>query len=184
MAGGAMTPKQLAAIPQALKDLPIWCVWKRTETGAKLPISPVTGKGARSTHREDFTSYENAVAFLTSYYDGLGTGFFPEHGLTGIDLDKCIVDGKIEAWAQHEITILNSYSEVSPSTIGVKIWIVGKLPPGKLCTVAGSRTELYDGSPGRERYFTVTGNHLAGTPTTINTVNPEPTFSRMKAFDP
>src|SRR5260370_5495941 len=60
-------------------------------------------------------------------------------------------------WIIHE---LSSYTEISPSGTGVHIVLRGDLPPG------GRRqghVEIYaDG-----RYFTVTGRHVEGSPTTI-----------------
>jgi putative DNA primase/helicase len=55
---------------------------------------------------------------------------------------------------------LNSYTEISPSGTGLRIFLEAKLPPqdrkiGKI--------ECYETG----RYLTVTGNRLQGTPTTI-----------------
>jgi hypothetical protein len=55
---------------------------------------------------------------------------------------------------------INSYTEYSPSNEGLHIWIKGK-KPGKRCRRKG--LEIYDS----ERYLTVTGRHLEGTPETI-----------------
>jgi primase-polymerase (primpol)-like protein len=55
---------------------------------------------------------------------------------------------------------LNSYTELSPSGTGVRIFVYGKLPP------IGRKTgdiEVYEAG----RYLTITGNHLDGTPRTI-----------------
>ena len=68
--------------------------------------------------------------------------------------------GEIKPWARQIIIGLNSYTEVSPSGNGLHIFVRGHLPD------KGQKRgpiELYD----RERYFTVTGAHLPGTPTTI-----------------
>jgi len=68
--------------------------------------------------------------------------------------------GKIEAWARDIIKRLNSYTEVSPSGRGLHIIIKGKLPPG------GNRKgniEIYS----HGRYFTMTGHHIEGAPTSI-----------------
>lgn len=68
--------------------------------------------------------------------------------------------GEIKPWARQILTGLNSYTEVSPSGTGLHIYGQGRLPgKGHKC----GPIELYD----RERYFTVTGAHLPGTPTTI-----------------
>jgi primase-polymerase (primpol)-like protein len=56
---------------------------------------------------------------------------------------------------------MGSYSEVSPSGTGVKVFLRGKLPAG------GNRrgnVEMYD----RGRYFAVTGRRLDSSPATVN----------------
>lgn len=59
-----------------------------------------------------------------------------------------------------DVAALNSYTEYSPSQTGLHILTQARLPEG------GRRrenTEIYDVG----RYFTLTGNHLTGTPHTI-----------------
>src|SRR5262249_31557675 len=68
-----------------------------------------------------------------------------------------------EPWALKEIQALNTYSEVSPSGTGVKCFCRAKLPGGGK-NPKHNRVEIYD----RGRFFTFTGQHLAGTPLTIN----------------
>jgi hypothetical protein len=68
--------------------------------------------------------------------------------------------GVIADWAQAHIDALASYTEVTPSGTGVHILVQGALPP------RGRRkgaVEMYDYA----RFFTMTGWHLAGIPTTI-----------------
>jgi hypothetical protein len=96
----------------------------------------------------------------------------PTDPYTGIDLDHCRTPetGAIAPWAQQIITFLNTYSEVSPSGTGVKIFVQATLPRAgvnKHCI------EIYD----RGRFFTVTGWHVPGTPDTI-----EPRQSRIEAL--
>jgi hypothetical protein len=79
-----------------------------------------------------------------------------------VDLDKCLdpETGEIESWAREVIEELNSYTEISPSGKGVHVLVKATLPAGRN---RKGRFETYD----RDRYFTVTGKHLAGTPQTI-----------------
>ncbi|HOO44718.1 MAG TPA: DUF3987 domain-containing protein [Deltaproteobacteria bacterium] len=80
----------------------------------------------------------------------------------GIDLDHCIDDtGAIQPWAQAEVIRFNSYTEVTPSDHGLRIFIKGRLP-GK--GRKKGNLEVYD----RGRYLTVTGHHLPGTPLEIH----------------
>jgi primase-polymerase (primpol)-like protein len=95
--------------------------------------------------------------------DGVGFVFTDETPYSGIDLDDCRdpESGKLTEEATAIVQDVSSYTEVSPSGTGVKIIVRGKLPAGKGTRKAN--IEMY--SVGR--YFTVTGMHLPGTPTTI-----------------
>ncbi len=66
----------------------------------------------------------------------------------------------VDAWAKEIVSSLNSYTEYSPSETGLHILTQARLPE------RGRRrenTEIYAVG----RYFTLTGNHLTGTPRTI-----------------
>lgn len=164
------TPKtetaMLQAAPEELKKLHQWGCW-RTETvkdrPTKLPYRSDGGGKASTTDLVTWSSYEAAIKVVAGY-DGLGFVFCATDPYTGIDLDHCRNNetGAMDTWAQDIISKLNSYTEITPSGTGVHIFVKAKLPPG------GNRkgpVEMYD----QARYFTVTGNHLAGTPTTIET---------------
>jgi putative DNA primase/helicase len=80
----------------------------------------------------------------------------------GVDLDKCrdLESGVIEPWAEAIIDRSNSYTEISPSGAGAHVLVKARLPAGRRRT---ERFEIYDSG----RYFTMTGQHLAGTPETV-----------------
>lgn len=95
-------------------------------------------------------------------------------GSPGIDLDGCRdpETGAVAQWAQSIIDRFRTYTEVSPSGTGVKLFLRGKSPlqKGKKKTVdaerIGNKTpgiELYD----HGRYFTVTGWQVNGTPASV-----------------
>jgi hypothetical protein len=161
-----------------------WVLWRGADrldekTGevtslTKVPYT-VHLRKASTTNPQTWGSFEACVEALPvareeweaedpSAYRGGGLGFVfaATDPYTGIDLDHCRdpETGEIKPWARQIIAGLNSYTEVSPSGTGFHIYGQGRLP-GK-----GQKRgpiELYD----RERYFTVTGAHLPGTPTTI-----------------
>jgi hypothetical protein len=87
----------------------------------------------------------------------------------GADLDGCRdpATGELAPWAWELVRRLDSYTEVSPTGTGVHVLAEGALSPGwrKLPVpgAPGGVVELYD----RGRFLTVTGRHLAGTPTAI-----------------
>jgi hypothetical protein len=101
---------------------------------------------------------------------------------TGVDLDGCRdpETGAIESWAQRWIDALNSYTEISQSRTGVKIWVRGKLPKAIVHSLGDHKgIEIYS----RERYFWMTHQRLAGTPETIN--DAQVVLDRMSAeLDP
>lgn len=154
----------LEALPQMLKENPQWILWKPEylqdkDKVNKIPINPKNYRNASSTNPATWTSYDEAVSALIPGY-GLGFVLSTDDGLTGIDIDKCIADNWIEPWVQEIINELGSYSELSPSGTGIRIFVEGNWPPG------GNRKgqlEVYT----HGRFLTVTGNHLEGTPFTV-----------------
>lgn len=148
-----------------LKQFPQWVCYSHK---SKVPLNPQTGKGADCNDPDSWGSYEEARgtwASNRSWYAGLGFEFVREQGITGIDLDKCVDEnGQISEYAWGIIQRLNSYTEYSPSGTGVHIWVRGTIPSNFLgAKDEGPRIEMYD----HQKYFTVTGKHVPGTPETI-----------------
>jgi putative DNA primase/helicase len=101
-------------------------------------------------------------AYSIGGVDGIGYVLAADDPLSGIDLDKCRdpESGVISPWAMDIVRRTKSYTEISPSGTGLRIFLYGYLPP------TGRRkglVELYDDG----RYLTVTGHHLEGTPRRI-----------------
>jgi hypothetical protein len=145
-----------AAIPAELRTLPQWAVHR-----AKAPRDPRTGRGAKSNEPATCSTFTEALAALP-YYDGLSFLLTATDPYMCIDLDHCrnAETGAIESWAQRIIDLHRSYTEISPSGTGIHIWVRAVLPPeGR----KRGNVEMYDDV----RFITMTGNHLAGTPTTI-----------------
>ncbi|WP_062148431.1 phage/plasmid primase, P4 family [Beggiatoa leptomitoformis] len=143
-------------IPKYLKQRAQWVNWayKTRENGkqSKIPYMP-NGTPAKTTDPLSLSTYE-AVQNTTGF-NGIGFVLREGDNLTGIDLDHCIQDGKIEAWALAVLALFNNtYIEYSPSKQGLHIWVFGKPTRcGKGTTE--KRIEIYDyTSP---RYLTVTG---------------------------
>jgi primase-polymerase (primpol)-like protein len=165
-----------ANIPDALKSLVQWVVWKYVaevdpETGetdwGKPPLC-ARGGPASSTNSKTWSPFNVALAaYQRGGLDGIGFVLHKKPrdespGLVGIDLDKCRnpETGAIEPWAQGVIDRIQSYTEASPSDCGIRILTRGKLP------AHGRKKgpfEVYE----TDRYVTVTGHHLDGTPATI-----------------
>lgn len=161
------------AVPAELKALRQWVLWKvgmRDGKATKIP-KQITGENAKSNDASTWTDYPSVVESLQKdhakayritdrRFDGIGFVFSPTDLYTGIDLDNCIVDGKVRPWAKEIIDRLEgvAYIEVSPSGKGIKIWTRAKLPAIAKHKVfideaTGEAIEAYDTG----RYFTVTG---------------------------
>ena len=159
------------AIPEELKKYPNWVNWILEERNGKLtkiPMNPKTGGRAQSNNPSTWGGYDQVVKKWNEceneHIAGIGFVFSKDDDYSGTDLDHCrnTESGAIEPWAMEVIKSLNSYSEVSPSRTGVKIFTKGNLP------IAGSGSkngniEMYY----RKKFFTVTGWHLEDTPLTI-----------------
>lgn len=153
-------PYNFNEIPAELKALPQWILWKfETRNGkqTKVPCQ-VTGEMAQANNRRTWSTFATAVKFyLEGDYDGIGFVFSRQDNYIGIDIDKCVVDGKTNAFATEIIDTLDSYTEFSPSMKGIHIIIKGSLPQSVLGTGRKNTKhglEIYSYG----RFFTFTGN--------------------------
>lgn len=152
-------------LPDALKARVAWVCWRYEERDGKptkVPKNPATGRNAKSNDPRTWATFAEALA-AAPRFDGLGIMF--SDGLCGCDLDHCRdpKTGELEPWAAEVVAELDSYTEASPSGTGVHVLATGDLPEGRR---RKGPVEVY--GPGSPRYFTVTGEHLPGTPTTVN----------------
>lgn len=167
-------------IPETLTTRPQWVVWKAEERNGKLtkvPYNARTGQLAESDNAATWSTYGEAVD-VAECYDGIGYVFSPDDPYTGIDLDDCIVDTTLLPWAEQLLRGLSSYSEISPSGTGIKVWVEGKtpgsakprkakIPPEIIPSDVPGSIEIYPTG----RFFTVTGWHVQGTPREIRGAN-------------
>ena len=186
------------AIPEELRSRPQWVLWRWVErpdktTGelkwTKPPYQP-NGISAKSNNPSTWVSFVEAkAAYESGGFSGIGyvvtadteaTDRHPalvDDGISGVDLDH-VVDpetGRIEPWAQSIVDDLNSYAEISPSGTGLRIFVFAKLPPKDRKV---GNFECYESG----RYMTVTGNHLPGTPATIEKRQNEMTAVHAEMF--
>lgn len=152
-------------VPGELRLLPKWVLWapySRDGKITKAPLDPRSLHRANAHDSENWLSFDEAITALSTAPKGTGVGFVfrREQGIIGVDLDKCrdVETGEFEPWAQRIIEQLDSYTEISPSGAGVHILLKGSM--AELQGHKGRQVEIYYDL----RYFTVTGNHLAGTP--------------------
>ncbi|WP_436926198.1 phage NrS-1 polymerase family protein [Halosimplex amylolyticum] len=155
-----------STLPDELVTRDQWVCWRNQErngTETKVPINPHTGAFASVTDSETWASFETACESVESQtVDGIGFVFTETDPLVGVDLDECRIPETetITDDATDIVDRLTSYTEVSPSGTGVHVICTGTLP--------GDRSrkgwvELYE----EARFFTVTGDHIESTPTTV-----------------
>lgn len=167
---------ELVSLPALaeLAQLDQWVIYQSATDKAPRRLNERADKliGASHSDPAHWVSYDNAIATAAALgAAGVGFVFSDYDPYTGIDLDGCRNKdtGAIEAWAQRIIDMCASYTEISPSGTGAKIFVRGTLPEALIVSF-GPHTgiEVYS----RQRYFTTTGNHLAGTPLTIADAQP------------
>ena len=156
-----------SSIPPVFRDRPQWVAWRTADRAGeqtKVPVDPATGGYASVDAPETWSDYGTAVAYArdTPAVDGVGFVFTADDPYVGVDLDDCRepATGAVDAWAAEILDRLDSYTERSPSGTGFHVLVRGAVPDG------GNRSgglELYD----RDRYFTVTGDRVPGTPRTV-----------------
>jgi putative DNA primase/helicase len=141
-----------ANIPLLLKERPQWALGR-----GKVPYQP-NGALASCTAPTTWSSFTIVWETFTARagrYDRLYYALTTADGLVGIDLDHCVENGVPNAQAQHWIHHFQSYTELSPSGAGVRIFIRGTLE-GLVGRKRGN-TECYD----RDRFLSVTGHYIA-----------------------
>jgi len=153
-------------VPAELAGLRQWVAWRWEDRDGKLtkpPLNPHSGAHASTTDPATWGTLQDAIRFCQEHPWAAGVGFVftKDDPYVGIDLDKCRDPrtSEIAPWACAIVEYLRSYTEVSPSGTGVKIFARGGVTTG----VHRGAVEAYAFG----RYFTVTGLHVASTPRTI-----------------
>jgi putative DNA primase/helicase len=164
-----------ASIPAELRERRQWVVWrteKRDDKPTKVPYvaRPPQERGASGTRRHwpasttdpsTWRSFLEAVELAKGdNWDGIGYVFAQDDPYCGVDLDKCRNGTGLLPDAALIVFKLDSYAEWSPSGTGAHVLLKARLPGTRR---RKDRVEMYD----QGRYFAMTGDHIEGTPTTI-----------------
>ena len=179
-----------------LAEAPRWVAWQTEQRAAgskptKIPYAPQTGRKAKADDPATWGTRVQAEARAAKLPKPFGSGgvgielgdLGDGHSIGGIDLDTCRdSDGTLASWAAEVIERFGSYTETSPSGSGVKLFFVyttADLPAlrsatgnehGKTFKRAGGEhppaIELHISN----RYFAVTDQHLAATPTELRPI--------------
>jgi len=162
-----------ATIPRELQEKKQWVCWRyqlRRGKQTKIPIDPKRNYYASSTNRHTWTNFiaaNYAIQNNKRWLDGIGFVFSTQDVYYGIDLDDCVSEGRLNDLALDIVDQFNTYTEVSPSGTGIKLFCkvntVEQLPPTFVRT-NNWPIEIYPHS----RFFTCTGLHIEYTPKTVN----------------
>lgn len=161
-------------VPAELKLRPQWVVWKLEERDGKPTKPPyqTTGELASSTDARTWTTVKEAYdCWQSGSAEGVGFVVSSDDPYCGIDLDHCRNKdtGEIDEWAWDIVRRFDSYTEVTPSQTGIRIWIKASYGGDnhkkfiKSGAQPSAAIEIYD----RERYFTTTGEKLPPVPDDI-----------------
>ena len=168
----SLAANDILTIPDELANIPRWVVWnlvkKQDGTTAKIPFSARTLNAASSSNPKTWSTLAEPLEVWTSY---AGLGFvFNGDGIFGIDLDGCLdASGAVSDWAQEILEHFSgTFSEVSPSGTGIKIFAYGKLA-GSIKKSLGNHIGIEAYSTGR--FFCVTGN-MYGTAENVTDCQP------------
>jgi len=158
----------------------IWRLEDRHPKPTKVPYQAKRpGVKASVTDPATWNDFKTAVAVVArGHADGIGYVVTANDSYTGIDLDDAIdsTTRQLRSWVAAAVTLLDSYTERSPSGRGLRVF-VRATKTGPRCKAyqrhGWGHAEIYD----HQRFFTVTGNHLAGTPTAV-----EPRQRQLELF--
>ncbi len=162
-------------IPEKMKRCKNFINWKLVESEKdgkkKFDKVPMNGSEIQIsvTNAENYVELDTAKKRAAKKNLGLGFAITPSSGLVGIDIDHCRdAEGNLSELAKNIADRCNSYTEYSPSGNGIHIWIEDSdIENIKKCRNSDIGLEIYT----KDRYFTVTGNHMDGSPLTIEKRN-------------
>jgi putative DNA primase/helicase len=161
-------------VPQALRDLPQWLVWRSEDHGEKKPRKvPYYVNGGRrvgeqgsENDRQQLTSFDAAQRAITEkQFTGVGFAFLPGDGLVGVDLDNVIdaQTGELSETARDIVARCASFTEYSPSGRGLHVFCRADTKALRSFKSNKIGVEVFCNA----QYFTVTGRHYPGSPEDI-----------------
>lgn len=169
------TTLSIDRIPLCLRERAQWVCWKyvnRDGRRTKVPVNPRFGWNASVSDPNSWGAFEEAVDAYehSDTLEGIGFVFSADDPFCGIDVDDCLDEQGQLLWGDDLLAPLATYTEVSPSGRGLKLFLEGKKPDFARCRRTGfgpdkrGEIEVYDHS----RVFAVTGRVWG---TTFDVVN-------------
>lgn len=158
----------LPQLPASMKNRRQWVRWKLESVGKKTTKVPyqVNGAHASSTNSSTWADYKT-VCQAGLIDETQGVGYVVNGDIVGFDLDGCRdpKSQEIAQWAMDIIDTLSSYTEVTPSGTGVRVWVCGDLIGNdrmfKLDPAVGHGDKVQIEVYNTGRYFTATGKSLS-----------------------
>ena len=129
----SFNPDLEETIPESIKSesFMLWRLEQREGRQTKPPINPSSGFKGNVQDPKQWTDFDNAMRIHMGgrfHTNGISVVLHPESDLVGLDLDHCISDGTFTEEATEIIDRVSSYSEISPSGKGVRIFYTGSFP--------------------------------------------------------
>lgn len=162
-------------IPPVLFSYPQWVCWRYVDRGEgrkpdKQPVNPRNLANAGVHWENTWTTFDEAYATYQLHANqrvhGIGFVLTQADPYVAVDLDSCVHETEIDTKAAEIINTMGSYTEISPSGHGLRILVAC---PEFHDNTRREAIEVYSHS----RYVTVTGQHVAGTPSTISIASPD-----------
>jgi putative DNA primase/helicase len=163
---------------QTLMEKHHWVPWRLTlNTNAKgearlnkVPLDFRTGYAADAHNVNNQLSYIQACKAVTRIHaTGVGYVLRDDDNYTVGDCDwwRDAQTGALDPWAAKLIRRLPSYAEVTPSRQGVRIWMRGRWSGSRHVFPQAGRARAHLEIYSARRFLTITGEHLADSPTEI-----------------
>jgi hypothetical protein len=161
-----------------------WLIWNFRGDGRKVPMNR-WGDASGVDRNSDFMTWDEANHLAeTKAIQGPAFVFTESDPFYGIDLDNAVDPKTLEVkpWAQEIVDEVGSYTEISPSLSGLKIWARGELPQGcrHRYKVGDGELEIYESG----RFFTFTGIYLECQPREVRDFDPSGLLERITPPEP
>lgn len=135
--------RRTEAVPAEMASTQQWV----RRSASKVPLT-VGGTVASSTNPSTWATYQQVKRSTVGA--GLGFALTADDGIVCIDLDHCLSDGQLAAWAKRILAQAGpTFAEVSPSGTGLHIWGRGVVGRGRKIRRGEMAVEVYD----RGRYI-------------------------------
>ena len=154
--------------PKALRQLPIWVLWRLENRNGKRTKVPyqIGNKRASSTDSSTWATYSEVIEeweIESHMFQGIGAVMAKQNRLVFIDIDHCILsDGGfddratdiLEAFTNDDGN-MTTFCEYSQSGTGLHLVVIGEVP--RCFNNRKKGVEMYDDG----RFIAMTGNALA-----------------------